>query len=97
MDAQGNWRLAPAYDLTFSAGPGGEHYLSVEQEGRNPSRRHVESLGKRHGQSARQINAIIDEVRAALADWPRHAADTGVSASLQTITLSLAEMDRAFA
>lgn len=25
MGPDGEWRLAPAYDLTFSAGPGGEH------------------------------------------------------------------------
>ena len=30
MDRTGTWRLAPAFDLTFSAGPGGEHYLTIE-------------------------------------------------------------------
>nr|QQZ51606.1 HipA domain-containing protein [Phenylobacterium glaciei] len=30
MSERGDWRLAPAYDLTFSAGPGGEHYLDIE-------------------------------------------------------------------
>ena len=27
------WRLAPAYDLTFSTGPNGEHCMAVEGEG----------------------------------------------------------------
>lgn len=33
MDERGHWRLAPAYDLTYSAGPGGAHYLDIEGEG----------------------------------------------------------------
>src|SRR5690606_19130851 len=35
MNKTGEWRLAPAYDLTYSRGPGGEHYLDVEGEGKN--------------------------------------------------------------
>lgn len=79
MDAQGQWRLAPAYDLTYSAGPGGEHYLDVEGEGRNPTRAQVHALGRRHSLSDRLIDAVIDEVRAAVADWPRFAEDAGVT------------------
>ncbi len=79
MDAQGQWRLAPAYDLTYSAGPGGEHYLDVEGEGRNPTRGQVQALGRRHSLSDRLINATIDEVRAAVAEWPRFAKDAGVT------------------
>ena len=29
MDFAGTWRLAPAFDLTFSAGLGGERYLAI--------------------------------------------------------------------
>lgn len=81
MDSDGEWRLAPAYDLTFSNGPGGEHYLAVEGEGRAPTRAHVVTLGRRHGLSDRTIAEIIDAVRHALADWPRLAAEVGVTAS----------------
>jgi serine/threonine-protein kinase HipA len=79
MDAAGTWRLAPAYDLTYSAGPGGEHYLDVEGEGRRPTRTHVRALGKRHGFDKAAVDAIIDEVAAALAGWPRFADDAGVT------------------
>ena len=34
MNADGTWRLAPAYDLTFMRGPGGEHSMLVAGEGR---------------------------------------------------------------
>lgn len=96
MDDTGGWRLAPAYDLTFSSGPGGEHYLAIEHEGREPTRDHVERLSKRHGLSARTITAIIDEVRSALSEWPRHAAELGVTASRQVVTDSFCAIDRYF-
>jgi len=79
MDEQGRWRLAPAYDLTYSAGPGGEHYLDVEGEGRNPTREQVQALGRRHGLAERLIDTIIDEIRAAVADWATFAEEAGVT------------------
>lgn len=85
MDATGAWRLAPAYDLTFSAGPGGEHYLAVAGEGRAPSRGHVEQVGRMHGIAPVRIAEIIGGVAAAIADWPAHASEAGVQASLKDI------------
>ncbi len=35
MDSAGDWRLAPAYDLTYSPGPGGEHYMDIAGEGKD--------------------------------------------------------------
>ena len=96
MNEAGEWRLAPAYDLTFSTGPGGEHYLAVEHEGRNPTRAHVERIGQRHGISARTVATIIGEVRATLSAWPRHAAELGVKASRQEVTDGLAAIDNGF-
>lgn len=84
MGEAGEWRLAPAYDLTYSAGPGGEHYLDVEGEGKNPTREQVRSLGRRHGLPDRMINTIIDDVRAAVADWTRFANEAGVSRASQS-------------
>ena len=81
MDASGDWRLAPAYDLTFSAGPGGEHYLDVEGEGRRPTRAHVEKLAKRHGLSGKQAAIVIDDVTAAISGWEALAKDSGVGAA----------------
>jgi serine/threonine-protein kinase HipA len=38
MDENGEWKLAPGYDLTFSSGPRGEQSTMVMGEGRNPDR-----------------------------------------------------------
>jgi serine/threonine-protein kinase HipA len=79
MDAAGDWRIAPSFDLTYSPGPGGEHYLDIEGEGRRPTRAHVMSLGRKHGLDARRVTAIIDDVAAAVANWPGLASAAGVS------------------
>jgi serine/threonine-protein kinase HipA len=79
MGPAGDWRLAPAYDLTYAPGPGGEHYMDVEGEGRNPTRDHVIRLGARHGLETKAVDAAIDVVRAAVQAWPAHAKQAGVT------------------
>jgi len=81
MTQDGDWRLAPAFDLTYAAGPGGEHYMDVEGEGRNPRRAHVLRLGARHGLGPKAIDEAIQTVRAALADWSMFADAAGVTAA----------------
>ena len=78
-DETGDWTLSPAYDLLFTPGPGGEHTMTVAGEGRNPSRPHMLKLAERADVSKREASAIIDEVQAAVAHWPEHAAQAGVS------------------
>jgi serine/threonine-protein kinase HipA len=79
MGPAGEWRLAPAFDLTYAPGPGGEHYLDIEGEGRRPTRAQVMSLGKKHGLDKRHVAAVISEVSPAVADWPIRARNAGVS------------------
>ena len=38
MDENGTWTVSPAYDLTFSTGPGGEHCTTIMGNGRNQVR-----------------------------------------------------------
>jgi serine/threonine-protein kinase HipA len=96
QDETGEWRLAPAYDLTFSNGPGGEHYLAIEGDGRAPTRAHVTRLGRRHGLSDRTTAAIIDQVQASLSDWSEIATDSGATVSVVQITDRHAEVAKAF-
>ena len=80
MDARGAWRASPAYDLTFSQGPGGEHTLLVDTEGKNPGREHLERLAATAG--IKRAARIIDEVRAGISTFPRVADDAGVPKKL---------------
>lgn len=75
MDPDGVWRLSPAYDLSFSDGPGGEHHLSINGNGRNPARSDLIAVGKGAGIPARRIQRVLDQVREGISRWP-DAAET---------------------
>jgi serine/threonine-protein kinase HipA len=97
MTDEGVWELAPAYDLVFSPGPGGEHTMTVAGEGRAPARRHLLQLAAPAGISDREAESILDRVAAAAAHWPAHARQAGVrpkSAKLveNAITVCLARL-----
>ena len=76
-DATGQWTLAPAYDLTFSSGPGGEQSMTVMGEGREPDAGHLSALAKKH--DLKRGAAILAEVQAAVADWSKHAEAAGLT------------------
>jgi len=97
MDPAGAWRLSPAYDLTYSAGPGGEHYLDIDGEGRNPTREHVRRLCRQHGLGDLAIDEAIEAVHAAVDRWPTFASDAGVTkTSLADIGAAHAAVAKAF-
>jgi len=79
LPPDGEWRLSPAYDLTFAAGPGGEHTMTVAGEGRKPGVPHILHVAEGAGISKKQAEGVVDEVKAAVADWPRFSAAAGVS------------------
>ena len=72
------WMPTPAYDLTFSYGPGGEQSTMVLGEGKNPGFAHLTALGKKHG--LRRAPNILDRVQAAVSRWSDHANQAGLSA-----------------
>ena len=78
LDAQtGEWSLAPAYDLTHSLGPGGEHTTTVLGEGRHPTPEHCLKLAEQAGLKPRQATPIIDEVNTAIGQWADFAEQAG--------------------
>ncbi|OFW81375.1 MAG: phosphatidylinositol kinase [Alphaproteobacteria bacterium RIFCSPLOWO2_01_FULL_40_26] len=81
MDAKGEWKLSPAYDLTFSSGPRGEQSTMVMGEGRNPSIDHLIKLGHEAKLSKARITEIIDQTQTALASLEVLASEYGVSAN----------------
>ena len=75
MGASGEWRLSPAYDLTYSSGPGGEHSADIAGEGRAPGTPHMLEVAKAVSIPARAAQDIIEEVRATVDRWPDFASD----------------------
>ncbi len=49
LNAVGDWKLAPCYDLSFNEGPGGEHQMDTVGHGKDISREHLLSLAKQGG------------------------------------------------
>jgi len=56
------WRLAPAFDLTFSEGPMGQHHLDVCGEGAAIERQHLLRLAKEGGVSMKEAEEVIDRM-----------------------------------
>jgi serine/threonine-protein kinase HipA len=49
MNAKGEWRFAPAYDLTFSYSGYGLHSTMVAGESKNPGRKELMKLATHFG------------------------------------------------
>jgi serine/threonine-protein kinase HipA len=78
MDAEGAWALSPAYDLTFTQGPGGEHTMTVGGEGREPGRQHMLGLAEKAGIANREAADVIETISGVVAEWKRFFHEAGV-------------------
>lgn len=79
MHEQGEWKLAPAYDLTFSSGPNGEQSTSVMGEGRKPSVQDLIKLGKEAGLDNGIVKQVIEQTKDAISSWHDLAIEYGAS------------------
>ena len=80
MNERGDWSLSPAYDLTFSSGPGGEQSTMVMGEGKAPGKEHLRALGQNAELKRQIVNEIIEQTQDALAGWTTLAKEYGVAA-----------------
>jgi len=82
MGRSGEWRLAPAYDLTRSDGPGGEHTTDVEGKGKDIGRADMRNVADSAGIDAATANEILEQVEDAVSGWMnsttgRHSYENG--------------------
>ncbi len=78
MNAKGEWRLAPAYDLTFSSSGYGFHSTMVAGESKNPGRKELMKLATHFG--IKNAVTIIEQVQEAINSWDQIAKECGISA-----------------
>ena len=91
MERDGSWRMAPAYDLTWSPGPGGEHSSAVLGHGKNISRAHLIELGKKADMKEQDASRVIERVEGAVTKWKSLSSECGVShASANVIAAAIA-------
>jgi serine/threonine-protein kinase HipA len=84
MGPDGEWRLSPAYDLTYSHNPAGkwtnQHQMSINGKRDHFTRQDLLAVGE--SISVPRPGNIIDEVAEAVSQWPDYARDSGVEESV---------------
>ncbi len=74
MDRGGRWSLAPAFDVTYSYNPSGDwtatHQMTVNGKRDGFQMADVRAVAKRAGLKRGRADALLEEVRAAIAQWP---------------------------
>lgn len=82
MTESGEWRLSPAYDVTFSFNPDGwtqSHQMRVAGKRSGITRDDLLAAGSTGNIKSARCEAIIDATSATIARWPEFAATAGVS------------------
>ncbi len=79
LDKNYQWKLSPAYDLTFSYGPGEEHSTTYLGEGRYPTREHLIKLAQKH--NIKDAQSIIDEIKEVVMNFKSYAKNIDIGKS----------------
>ena len=72
------WAITPAYDITYSSGPGGEHSMDISGEGQSSRQKKVLELGKKTGLSEKEITPIIEQITTIVSQWSKYAKKVGI-------------------
>lgn len=83
MDEFGTWKLAPAYDLTFSNSSHGFHSTMISGESQNPGKIHLLKLADYF--KIKKANEIIQQVEEVVSNWKVYAKEAGV----EKVTINL--------
>jgi serine/threonine-protein kinase HipA len=82
MDRTGTWSLSPAFDITWAYNPAGEwtskHQISINGKRDDFTFADFEACAKTASIARGHVRAIVEEVREAVSQWPRFAAEAGV-------------------
>ena len=86
MGKDGGWRFSPAYDLTFSDCPNGDHQMDICGEARLPSRKHLLQLASKNVISERMATSSIERITAVAANFGDYVGSLPIrSKTLKTI------------
>lgn len=82
MDRSGKWRLAPAYDMTFSYNPNSiwtsAHQMTINGKRENLTMNDLKACGKNMDLSERKIKKILQGVISIVRKWDEYAAYVGL-------------------
>jgi len=100
MDPQGQWSLAPAFDVTYSYNPTGawtaSHQMTMNGKRDGFTREDFEACARTAHMKRGRAAALLDEVIAVVQNWPKFAAEAKlpgpwIESIQQTHRLSLAD------
>ena len=77
VDENQNWKLAPAYDLTFSNTSNGFHSTMVAGESKQPGYPHLMKLAEHF--KIPNASTILEQVKEVISNWNQYADIAGVS------------------
>ena len=82
MDKSGRWSLSPAYDVIFSYNPDGDwtrqHQMSLNGKHDGFDRADFRAFERTASMKRGRADTMLDEICAAVSDWPAFAATAGV-------------------
>lgn len=91
MARNGDWRLAPCYDLSFHHGPRGQHQMPIMGESVAPTRATLLQLAADSALPPRRAEDLVDAMTAQAGRFPRLAADAPIrSSSVKAIAQAIA-------
>ncbi len=87
MDKTGRWSLAPAFDVTYAYNPGGawtaRHQMTINGKREDVTRADLRAVAAVAGLKRGRADALLDEVRGAVARWPEFAREADVPAAMR--------------
>ncbi len=94
MDRRGEWRLSPAFDLTYSCDPAGrwtkEHQTALNGKTAGHSMNDLLAFASHCDLTARDARLNIERIRDAFSEWPSLASELDIPRrTADTITLML--------
>lgn len=83
MNKQGQWKLSPAYDVSFAYNPNGlwtsSHQMTVNGKRKNFTELDFESCAKIGNLSCREVKNAMTDVKSAVFNWKAIAKKSGLS------------------
>lgn len=94
LNKKREWKLAPAYDLTYNEGPGGEHQMDLFGAGKNISHDHLLRLAKENGLDAKKVKETLEEMMESSLLLPQLIADFPVRKATTRTIIAAVERNR---
>ena len=89
MSQNGQWKLAPAYDVTFCEGPGGYHQMDIMGEALDITRSAIVKLGIQEAElSIQEVDEMINSICEVASRFTKIAHDL-LSEQIRSETLQM--------